>query len=185
MTNTITVNVKELKAAIKILNDSKLFKPNLKTVGVKSEVMVEEFVDMVETLYKDEATKEKVSKMKSVKDLYNSLVEQLDEIAIAAEKEKETGEEKAEKPKSEKKKKVAEPKAKKERDKYGFGIDTRCAMIMALAEQGKFTNKDIIKKLEGETKISPNAVFALLPGKGFIAVKNEKTGIITIKKNGK
>jgi len=80
MTNAITVNVKELKAAIKILNDSKLFKPNLKTVGVKSEVMVEEFVDMVEALYKDEATKEKVSKMKSVKDLYNSLVDQLDNI---------------------------------------------------------------------------------------------------------
>jgi len=209
--NTVNVNAKELRAAVKILNDSGLLKEKIKTVGIKTEVLVEEFCDEVEGLYKDNDTREKIKAMTSIKDLYNNLFEQL-EAATAAEEaeEKETVEpvekevkvKKGKKAKVEKvapkketakkgiEKKIGEKKAetkvvktKKERDKYGFGIGTRCNMIMMLAEQGKFTNADIIKKLEGKSKINPNSVYRLLPDKGFIVAKDEKN-IITIKKAG-
>jgi len=185
MTNTITVNVKELKAAIKILNDSGLLKEKIKVVGVKTEVMVEEFVDMVETLYKDDATKGKVKKMKSVKDLYNNLVEQLDAV------ENEVSEEEIKEPKKkidkkEKKKTVVkkEKKAKVEIGKYGWKADSMCHTIVELAAQNKFTMKDLKKELEGKTKQSIGNILNQLSERGgFISVKDEKTGIITIKKN--
>ncbi len=74
---------------------------------------------------------------------------------VEKEKDKEKHVEKESKPK----------KSTKEKDKYGFGIGTKCSMIMALAEKGKYTCKQIMKELEGKSKINPNSVFSILDGK--------------------
>jgi len=163
---SINVNVKELKAAIKLLNDSKLAKKKIKVVGITIEKMVEGFVNTVEVLYAEEKNQEKIKKMKIVKELYNNLAEQLD--AAANEKEDEKGKEEVatkEKKAGKKAEKVEKKEVKKiEKDKSGkkkMGIG---AFVIDGLLNNKFkdkTNKEILEfvKLEfPEANTTPGCI---------------------------
>lgn len=61
-------------------------------------------------------------------------------------------------------------------DKYGFRSESKCAMIMALVEQNKFTFKDLVKAVEGKTNIDPRKIIRVVNAKGkFRIARNENS----------
>ncbi len=174
------MNRKELIKAIKMLNDEeglleRVGRSKIKTVGkgTATDALQVEFkatmLALEDAKLLDEAPQETFV-------FYNDNIDDFTPDPGAVEEE---GTEEVIKTKP---KKETLTKTKKEKDKYSFGVDTRCAMIMALAETGKYTAIEIKNELEGKTKIAPGNVFVVLKKKtDFMAVYDENKVISIVK----
>lgn len=79
---------------------------------------------------------------------------------------------------------VKEPPKKKKRstgyDKYGFRKESKCAMIMSLLEQNKFTFKDLAKAVEGKTNIDPRKIVRVVNAKGEFKITRNENGVYIV-----
>ena len=189
------IDMKELKEAIKALNETGEVDPKIKIVGTKKETLIDLFIEGVETLSDDGIDMPAV-----VIEFYNSLpedeegtVEEPDETKPETEpekKEKPKAKKKAakktpakkEKPKAEKKPK-SDPVQRKEtkRDEFGFTVGCQSNLFAKAIKRKAMTMADVKKLDWNEKSRTFYDVFNDLVEKG-LAVKDEKTNKMKIVK---
>lgn len=183
------VDMKELKEAIKALNETGELDPKIKIVGTKKEVLVELFTEAVEMLEKEERDiPDKAVLLYNV--LYNE--EEGEETEPEIEPKKETPKKKAAPKKKEKakekketpKKKAPEKKEKKstaKKDDFGFTIGSQKNLFVKAIKKKAMTMADV-KELDWNEKHSTfYDVFKGLVERN-LAEKDEKTNKMKIKK---